>query len=132
MESVGALRSTVLIVRHSRVYSHWREHVLIQIVADLAEVVRSKSPQLAPGALAGVVEQDERVVLATCYLHDLHALQGVFDLSWLQDAVSVGVSKTQLALIGVTAAEKFISLRDEDGVAASSLQVFDGFVCEGL
>ena len=80
VEAVGALRLAVLVVGHARVDSHWREHILIRIVADLTEVVSSERPQLAPGALVWVLEQDQRVVLAASHLQDLHALQRVLDL----------------------------------------------------
>ena len=52
---------------------YWFELVLIRIISNLSEIVRSTGPKLPSIALFGVICQKESVVLAAGDLIDRHA-----------------------------------------------------------
>ena len=122
----------MLVFRHAWIDSDRSKHILIRIVADLAEIVSSTSPKLASVRLKLIVHQEERVVLATSHFLNHHIVQRVLNLSWLDNSVSICIPKTQLALIRISTAENFVTHGHKDRVPAASLNVLDRFASKGL
>ena len=132
-ESVRSLDSVWFVFCSSWVDPNGWELVLWRIVADLAEIVGSKSPKFTSVAFAWVVQEHECVVLATSHSVDWHALQAwVLDLKRLNYAISIWVTKTELALVSISTSINFIVSRDKDRVSTSSLDIFDQLSTESL
>ena len=120
------------IFRKARVDSNWAEHVLVGIITNLPIIIRSTGPELSSITFSGVVNEENSVIFAASDLADIEALHRVLNHCWLSDTISVRISQSELTLISIATAKDLILERNKDGVATSSLQVFDSLMLECL